>query len=104
MSTRSSSLSDGARSSVTGKPLAVAKKIEVQPDGIRVRLSDGRVLSVRYADYDFLRDERPEKRSRCVVHAKGTALWWPRLLEGISVAGLIDVSETELEEYAGLYD
>lgn len=89
--------------SATGKRLATAVAIEFDAAGFSVRLSDGRTLKHRYDAFAFLRDAMPEQRSTGVVDAKGTALWWEELVEGISVAGLIGVSEDELEQYAGVY-
>lgn len=90
-------------SSATSKRLATAVAMDFRDSGFGVRLSDGRTLEFRYADFGFLRDAPPEQRTAGVIDAHGTALWWDDLLEGISVAGLIGVSETELEDFAGLY-
>jgi hypothetical protein len=89
--------------SATDKRLALATGVKVNADVMRVTLSDGRELRLAVDDFEFLRDATPAQRARGVVHANGTALWWEDLLDGISVAGLIGVSETELEEFAGLY-
>jgi hypothetical protein len=91
-------------SSVTGRPLAVAEKLDVTDQEIHLWLSDGRELRVPIARYPFLRDATPEQRRAGVIEDKGCALWWEDLFEGISVAGLIDVSEDELERFAGVYD
>jgi len=69
---------------------------------VRVDLSDGRELRLPIADYGFLRRATPEQRSSGIVDERGTVLFWPALCEGISLAGLLGVSETELEEFAGL--
>ena len=87
----------------TGKPLAVATAVAVEGDVLHVSLSDGRELRLPIAEFDFLRDATPEQRAAGVVWEKGTALWWEDLLDGISVAGLIDVGETELERFAGVW-
>lgn len=89
-------------SSATSRRLATAVRLQVEADVVRVGLSDGRELRLRVADYEFLRRATPEQRSRCVLDERGTVLFWPELWEGISVAGLLGVSETELEEFAGL--
>ncbi len=81
---------------------ATAVGIDVDRDVIRVRLSDGRELRLRFADYGFLRGATPAQRAGCVIDERGTVLFWPALRDGISVAGLLGVSETELEEFAGL--
>ena len=103
MSKKTPSRSAGVSSSATGKRLATAVGIEFSGSGFRVVMSDGRALDLRYEDFPFLRDAATEERSKGVIDAKGTAIWWEELLEGISVAGLIGVSETELEDFAGVY-
>lgn len=92
------------RSSVTGKPLATAVSVRADDEVVEVDLSDGRHLTLRIAEFEFLLKATPRQRRNVMVDDAGTVLWWPKLLEGISVAGLIDVGETELEEFAGLYD
>ena len=104
MSTKRHSSPAGVFSSRTGKPLAVAEQMDVTDDDIHLWLSDGRELHVPIAQFDFLRDATPRQRRAGVIEANGTALWWEDLMEGISVAGLIDVGETELEDYAGVYE
>lgn len=104
MSKKARSLQSGVLSSVTGKPLAVAEKMEVTDEEIHLWLSDGRECRVLVAEFPFLRDATPEQRRAGVIDDNGTALWWEDLLEGISVAGLIDVSEDELERFAGVYE
>jgi hypothetical protein len=89
--------------SATDKRLATAVSVRADDTVVEVRLSDGRQLELRVADFGFLRKATPRQRRNCVVDSAGTALWWPSLLEGISVAGLIGVSETELEDFAGLW-
>ncbi len=83
--------------------LATAVGIDYHDTGFRVRLSDGRTLDFDYDHFEFLRQASPEKRIRGIVDDKGTVLWWEDLLEGISVAGITGVSESELEEFAGVY-
>ncbi|MGH2378868.1 MAG: DUF2442 domain-containing protein [Candidatus Limnocylindria bacterium] len=72
-------------------------------DVLRVELSDGRRLSLPISQFDFLRDATSDQRASGIVDDNGSVLWWEGLLEGISVAGLIGVSETELEEFAGFH-
>jgi hypothetical protein len=76
--------------------------MRIDPEWVRVRLSDGRELRLRIADHDFLRRASPEQRAGGVIDERGTVLFWPALWEGISVAGLLGVSESELEAFAGL--
>lgn len=83
--------------------LATAVAIDHDETGFKVRLSDGRSLTYSYDDFEFLRKATPEQRVRGIVDDKGTVLWWEDLLEGISVAGLTGVSESELEDFAGVY-
>jgi hypothetical protein len=86
----------------TGRRLATAIDVGVRADRVEVRLSDRRLLHLRVSDFPFLRDATPDERATCLVDEHGTVLWWPRLREGISVAGLIGVAESELEEFAGI--
>ena len=88
--------------SKTGRRLATAVGVDVRGDRVTVRLSDGRSLHVRVSEQPFLRDATPEDRAACVVDERGTVIWWPRLREGISVAGLLGVAETEFEGFAGI--
>lgn len=87
----------------TRKKLATAVGLDFDDAGFRVRLSDGRVLRYPFGEFEFLRRATPTQRAAGVVIDKGTALWWEDLLEGISIAGITGVSETELEKFAGLY-
>lgn len=68
---------------------------------VRAQLRDRDAVQVD--DYEFLRDASPTQRARRIVDDKGAVLFWPELREGISVAGLLGLSETELEQFAGLY-
>lgn len=86
--------------SATDRQLAVAKGLEVTDEVVRVQMSDGRELRVQIADIDFLRRATRAQRARGIVDENGTVLWWPELEDGISVAGLLGVSETELERFA----
>lgn len=89
--------------SASGKRLATAVAMDFDDTGVQVRLSDGRCLRLEFAEFEFLRHATPEQRRAGVVDDNGTALWWEDLLEGISVAGLTGVSESELEDFAGVY-
>lgn len=89
-------------SSATDRRLATAVEMQIGPEIVRVVLSDGRELRLRVADYEFLRRATPEERSAGMIDERGTVLFWPPLWEGISLAGLLGVSEPELEEFAGL--
>lgn len=89
-------------SSATDRRLALAVRMDVDREVVRVLLSDGRELRLRIADYGFLSRATPEQRAAGVIDEQGTVLFWPALWEGISVAGLLGVPETELEEFAGL--
>ena len=104
MTTKRRSLPSGVLSSVTGRPLAVAERMEVTDEEIHIWLSDGRETRVPLDRFDFLRSATPGQRRVGVIVDNGTALWWEPLFEGISVAGLIGVGEDELEKYAGVYD
>lgn len=67
-----------------------------------VELTDGRKIQLAVSDFAFLRQATMEQRANGKVDDNGTVLWWEELREGISVAGLIGVSEPELEDFAGL--
>ncbi len=83
--------------------LATAVGMDFDDTGFRVHLSDGRTLDFPFDQFSFLRTATPEQRVSGIVDQKGTVLWWEELLEGISVAGLTGVSESELEDFAGVY-
>ncbi|MBU6422482.1 MAG: DUF2442 domain-containing protein [Chloroflexota bacterium] len=89
--------------SATDRRLATAVGLDFHDSGFRVRLSDGRCLEYSFDDFAFLRTATPKQRATGVVDDKGTVLWWESLLEGISVAGITGVSESELEDFAGVY-
>lgn len=65
--------------------------------GADVLLSDGRQLRIPFDRYPFLRGASASDRRRCQVDDDGMAIWWPSLRDGISVAGLLGVTEAALE-------
>jgi hypothetical protein len=55
-------------------------------------------VRISFDRYPFLRGASARDRQRCKVDDDGMAIWWPALRDGISVAGLIGVTEAALEE------
>jgi hypothetical protein len=86
----------------SSRRVALAQAIKADARGVRVMLSDGGSIKVAFSDYDFLRHATPAQRQRCRVEDEGMAIWWPALEEGINLAGLLGVSESELEALAGV--
>ncbi|HEX4743462.1 MAG TPA: DUF2442 domain-containing protein [Candidatus Limnocylindria bacterium] len=68
-------------------------------EGIRVTLSDGRVIAAPLTDR--LRRAAPSERRGCRVVDHGTALRWESLDEDLSVAALLGVAEDAVEKLAG---
>src|SRR6266850_2857833 len=79
---------------------ALAQRVTTDAKSVHVALTDGRDLTIAFADHRFLRGATPVERRRCVVSDDGMAIWWPGLSEGISVAGLLGVREASLERLA----
>lgn len=81
----------------TARRPALARTVTTDAAGADVLLSDGRQLRVLFDRYPFLRGASASDRRRCRVDDDGMAIWWPSLHDGISVAGLLGVSEAALE-------
>lgn len=82
-----------------GNRPALARVVIPDSEGVSIALSDGRSLRIAFADYAFLRSASPGDRANCYVDDHGTAIFWPALVEGISVAGLLGVSEARLDDH-----
>ncbi len=85
----------------SSKRVALARALKADARGVRVLLSDGGSIKLAFSDYDFLRHATPAQRQRCRIEDEGMAIWWPALEEGINLAGLLGVSEGELEALVG---
>jgi hypothetical protein len=85
---------------VTTRRAALANELETTDEGVRVLLSDGGDLLVRFDDHEFLRRASATARRDVVIDEGGTALWWESLLDGISLAGLLGVPEDDLYDVA----
>lgn len=81
----------------TARRPALARTVATDVDGADVLLSDGRRLRIPFDRYPFLRGASASDRRRCKVDDDGMAIWWPSLRDGISVAGLLGVTEAALE-------
>jgi hypothetical protein len=74
------------------RPLATA--VEVSRDRLRVALSDDRELTVPIEWFDWLASASDEERSDWTLIEGGAGIWWDRLDESLSVAGLLGLRET----------
>jgi len=74
--------------------------VKADARGAHVVLSDGGSIDVVYSDFEFLRSATSAQRRNCRVEHQGMAIWWPDLEEGVSLAGLLGVTEAELETLA----
>ncbi len=86
----------------TAKRAALAREVRADARGVTVLLTAGGPIRIAFADFDFLRRATPAARQDVRVEDEGMAIWWPALEEGISVAGLLNVSEAELEARVGV--
>ena len=68
---------------------ALAAEVGFSDEMLRVRLSDGRELSVPLEWFPALRDASPEQRTYCQLIGGGVGIHWPDLDEDISVEGLL---------------
>ena len=66
-----------------------ARDASVSQDALRVKLSDGRAISVPLAWYPRLVHATPEERNNWQLIGDGQGIHWPDLDEDISVEGMI---------------
>ena len=66
-----------------------AEDVSVSQDALRVKLSDGRAISVPLAWYPRLVHATPEERNNWQLIGDGQGIHWPDLDEDISVEGMI---------------
>ena len=78
---------------------ALARSVRCEDERILVTLTDGRVLIAPLTER--LREATKEQRQRCRIDDYGTSLRWDDVDEDLSVAALLGVPETVLEELAG---
>lgn len=70
-----------------------AAAVDVRPDGVRVRLVDGREIRMPFDWFGFL-DGRTETELQDVsIIAGGEGLWWETIDEGVSVPSLLGLPE-----------
>jgi hypothetical protein len=83
-------------SSTIGRPTSrpIATAVEVGPDRLRVALSDDRELTVPIEWFAWLASASDEERSDWTLIEGGAGIWWNRLEESLSVAGLLGLRET----------
>ena len=68
---------------------ALAAQVSFGDEMLRVRLSDGREVSVPLEWFPALRDAAPRQRARWQLIGGGVGIHWPDLDEDISVEGLL---------------
>lgn len=71
------------------KPAPRAMLVVCSDDELRVSLIDGRWLSVALAWFPRLAHASPSERAQYELLGDGEGIYWPKLDEDISVAGLI---------------
>lgn len=74
------------------RPIATA--VEVGRNRLRLELSDHRELTVPVSWFDWLASATDDERSDLTLIEGGAGIWWNRLDEGLSVAGLLGVRES----------
>jgi hypothetical protein len=80
-------------------PNARATFVTVTEDVLRVRLEDGREVSVPLVWFPRLLDGTAEQRSGWTILGNGVGIHWPELDEDISVEGLLATRGDELLIY-----
>ncbi|MEJ7810000.1 MAG: DUF2442 domain-containing protein [Gemmatimonadaceae bacterium] len=71
------------------QPEALAVEADCTSDALRVRLADGREVSVPLEWFPRLRDATPEQRRRWRLIGGGVGLHWEDVDEDISVESLL---------------
>jgi len=84
-------------SSVVHKPASppIATAARFSDEHLMVALADGRELTVPLAWFDWLAGAAPTDRADVEIVEGGRGLWWPSLDEGLSVAGLMGIAESD---------
>ena len=55
-----------------------------------LKISDGRRLVIPREDIQVLKGTTPEQAAEFTTEPLGTHLWWPKLDEGLSLAGMLE--------------
>lgn len=80
---------------------ALATAVRFTSDRLHVALNDGREISVPLDRYARLQRASASERGHWEIAAFGTAVRWPDIDEDVSVADLLGVPESMVEEAAG---
>jgi hypothetical protein len=82
-------------SSIAGHPSSPPRAVAagLTAEHIAVTLRDGRELSVPISWFGWLARSSDRDRTEITLIEDGAGIWWPRLDEGLSVAGLLGTSE-----------
>lgn len=70
-----------------------AASVAVDQAAVRVRLVDGRELSVPIAWFGFLDEATDAERQEVEIIERGEGIWWDSVDEGVSVPSLLGLSE-----------
>ncbi|MFI5042471.1 MAG: DUF2442 domain-containing protein [Acidimicrobiales bacterium] len=62
---------------------------------LAIKLADGRQLTVPLAWFDWLLSASAAERSDLEIIEDGRGIWWPSLDDGLSVVGLLGLTEDE---------
>ena len=80
---------------------AIIADVEVDPERLTVRLTDGRELSAPLSISSRLSQATPAQREHWTLEAMGTTVHWPDVDEDIGVWTLLGVPEDLVLEAAG---
>ena len=82
-------------SSSSGRPRSAPRAVAAALTGdlLSLTLADGRLLAVPVAWFGWLSSASAKDRQHVTMIEDGTGIWWPRLDEGLSVAGLLGTRE-----------
>jgi hypothetical protein len=80
---------------------ALAADVRVSDTRLSVVLTDDREVSIPLSEFRELEAATPEQRANWTITALGTAVYWPDIDEEVSLAGMLGISESALEEAAG---
>ena len=100
---QSSSKQSGMTTSIEARLTrpALAADVRVSDTRLTVVLTDDREVSIPLSEFRELEAATPEQRANWTITAPGTAVYWPDIDEEVSLAGMLGVSESALEDAAG---